>query len=356
MTRALPEAGWCKVPLRLSVFGLIWLASGLLILMHSVGFLIDELLFWRYRQVQVRACFIIGVPRSGTTWLQRVMAHDRQFTSFTLWECVFAPSITERYVYSLLAKLLRPLAYFCGSLLKRGLARMDTIHQLRLQEPEEDFLLLAPLHACFLWVLLFPRSERYWRLAFFDQQVDERERKQIMHFYRRCLQKHLFYHGETKILLSKNPSFTPYLDSLRKTFPDARFIACCRDPLEVLPSQLSSLLPALHLLGYAGFDQPLRERVERMLCHYYQQISEKHVTLGMAIVDMKDLCDHLKATVERTYHQLNLSLSDHFAAHLKALAEAGKHYQSRHQYNFDQFNLTKKQVKQTFAEFWPING
>ncbi|MGB0184984.1 MAG: sulfotransferase, partial [Opitutales bacterium] len=50
---------------------------------HWLGLFLDELLFPNYRKVKIEApVFITGIPRSGTTFVHRTLAHDSmQFTT-----------------------------------------------------------------------------------------------------------------------------------------------------------------------------------------------------------------------------------------------------------------------------------
>ncbi len=355
LCRALPQAGTKQIPRRFVIFVLVWALTFVLTLVHAIGFILDELLFWRYRDIDVKATFIVGVPRSGTTWLHRVMAADKGFTTLTLWECVLAPSICERYVYRALGFLLSPVGRVLGLVLAKLMGGFDNIHKLRLNEPEEDFLLLAPLHACFLWVLLCPRDQHYWRLGYFDQRVEKHQRQAFTHFYYRCVQKHLFFHGAHKRLLSKNPSFTPMLESLQQQFPGASFIACVRKPKEVVPSQLSSLAPAMRALGFCTLDAQFCHDIQNMLKHYYQQIAEKRQSHALMIVDVVELCDHLEEVVRAIYGGSGQPLGDEFAEALKVLADQGRHYRSGHKYDLGQFYITEDQLDKAYKGCWPLD-
>jgi hypothetical protein len=67
--------------------------------------------------------------------------------------------------------------------------------------------------------------------------VSEKEKQRVMNFYKRCLQRHVYAYGGRKIYLSKSPSFSASVDSIYKTFPDARIIYLVRNPMEVVPSR-----------------------------------------------------------------------------------------------------------------------
>jgi len=282
---------------RAAIFLPAWLAFGLLNLVHWLGFALDEIFFPGYRNVQVRRpVFICGIPRSGTTHLQRVLAADEAFTTLTLFECVIAPSVTERHAW----RFLRRWWPGAGArVLDRATSAMADVHTLGLDEPEEDFLLLLWIQACFLAVIACPDSAHYWRLGWFDEVLPYRERRWVLAFYRRLVQKHLYFHGPDRRLLSKNPSFTPMIESLSRAFPDASFIACVREPARTVPSQLSSLLPAFRLLGTTELDPAFRGHMVDLLVHYYNVVERLH---GRVLwLPMASLRDSLVDTVMRIF-------------------------------------------------------
>jgi hypothetical protein len=317
--------------------------------MHWIGFLLDEILFRGYRHVGLDdPLFIVGVPRSGTTHLHRVLAQDEQFSSLTMLECILAPSVTERYVWFGILKLL---AKFDWTWLTKLMSRMDDIHELRLDEPEEDFLLLLFMDACFLGVVVCPRSPYFWRLARFDSEMPFSFRRSVMTYYRRCLQKHLFYHGTHRRLLSKNPSFTSFIGSLAEEFPDARFIGCVRSPRETVPSQLSSLMPAFGLLGDEQLPDGFQDEMLAVLSSYYREMKGA----AFPVLEMKEL-EKLDAVVRRLYGELDLAISEEFGHLLIDLDQDAREYRSRHSYRVDQFGLSESLIDDLFKEVWPIGS
>lgn len=347
LLRALPATGWRACWWRWPLLLLVWLGSGLLFLCHGVGFALDELLFRGYRRVAVRApVFIVGVPRSGTTYLQRCLAEDPAFTTLTLWECLLAPSISERYLWTFLGRGLAPLARWAG---RWRWSAMDQVHRLAWQEPEEDFLLMLYRGGCFLPALLCPGAERYWRLAFFDEAVPAPERRAMLDFYRRCLQRHLYFHGRDKRLLSKNPSFTPWLRDLRASFPDARFIACVRRPDEAVPSQLSALRPVLRLWGSATVTSELSERLMTVLHGYYQRIEALHRVPWACVLPLPRLSNLDTRGWHRLYAFLGQPLPP---ARVRPVSGARRDARPGHRYGLAEFGLSQARIRQRFASVW----
>jgi hypothetical protein len=316
--------------------------------LHWIGFLLDELLFPGYRRVEVREpLFVVGLPRSGTSFLQRVLALDTdRFTTLRLWELLLAPSVTERRLWMGAAAadrvLGRPGFRLLRWLERRGMEGMDAIHAVSLSDPEEDFLLLLPVFACFLLVVPFPYHREIWKLARFDQ-LPERERSPLMGFYRRALQRHLYLAGPQKTLLSKNPSFTPFLRSLLESFPDAKVLCCVRDPAQVVPSQLSSLRPAAALFGYRLDEPSLRDRFVDLLGFYSRHALEVLPSLPesrQAFVSMEEIKRDTAGFVLGIYRRFGWEAGPGFRARLEREAVRGEAYRSRHRYSLEEFGLS----------------
>ena len=77
-------------------------------LVNIISFRLDEFFHRDYHQQQLsQPVFILGNPRSGTTFLHRLLARDRRNFSFMrMWEIYFAPSITQRKLF-----WLAPVSY-----------------------------------------------------------------------------------------------------------------------------------------------------------------------------------------------------------------------------------------------------
>ncbi len=346
----LPRGGWRKLPRRLVVFGLALPLFLILQCLHWLGFAVDELLFRGYRRVPVRRPVVVsGIPRSGTTHLQRVLAGHEQLTAMRTWECVLAPSIAERYLWGGLGRLCKPLGRLLRRLPSRFLREMETIHSLGLTEPEEDFLALLPVNGCFLLVVCFPEEPALWRLARFDRELPAERRRTLLDFYRRLVQKHLYYHGADRRYLCKNPAFVSWLEGLEATFPDADFVLCRRPAREVLPSQLSSLLPAWRLVNGGSLDEAFERRIVSMLADHYRYLDAFESRCGHCIdVPMHRLTADLEATVTDVLQRLELPLTATYRRVLDREVEKARGYSSGHRYRREAFSLQWAEVANLF--------
>jgi hypothetical protein len=325
-----------------------------------LGLLLDELFFRGYRDIVIREpLFVVGVPRSGTTLLHRTLAEDRsQFTTFTTWEVLFAVSITARRFWHGLAKLDRllggPLARLVGYIQRVTFRPFKGIHDVSLTVPEEDYLALLPILACFILVIPFPFSEALWRLSRFDQDMSPSDKDRILAFYRLCIQKHLYVHGPDKRFLSKNASFSSLVNALSDAFADGRIVCCLRDPRAAVPSLLSSIGPGIRLFDSDNEQHLFRDQIVRMMQAYYAHLLEFSAASEerCVLVLMEDLKANLRQTVESLYRQLKLPLEPAYSARLNELENEAYHFRSRSRYTLDEFGLDESRVRDRFCVFY----
>jgi hypothetical protein len=199
------------------------------------------------------------------------MDTDR-FTSFKTWEIYFAPSIIQRKFWRGAAMVDRFLGSPVLRRIRTGQERLFgpiQMHRIRLEEPEEDEgLLLYLWSGLFVW-FFSPRSEVGNAYAYFDQALPYYKRRRCLRFYESCVKRHLYVHGPGKRIVSKNPSFSPKVQSLLQVFPGARFVYLARDPKTMLVSELNWLSYAWHYFADPVTRYPFRDEVVRMARHWY---------------------------------------------------------------------------------------
>lgn len=340
------------------VLVVLWPLLALILLINGLGLALDHVLFARFRRVVVNApVFVLGVPRSGTTFVHRLLALDAdRFTTTALWELVFAPSITQRYFWTGVVRLDRMLGRPLGRCLywleRRALGGLDDIHSTGLAAPEEDYLALAHVLGCFLQVLPFPESHQ-WQLAYADTQLDPARKARLMRFYRRFVQRHLWFHGTDKTFLSKNPSFTPMLNMLADEFPDARFVACFRNPSKAVPSQINSILVGARIFRGRHIDPEYwRERLSEMLQFYYRHLFEtmpRRAERRHAHMLLERLAPDPEMAMLALYEAFGWRPSAAYAAALRAQSEQARGYRSAHQYSLTELAIAPERLERDFG-------
>lgn len=326
---------------------------------HWIGFLIDDIFFRGYRSAEIKdPVFIIGIPRSGTTLLHRVMAEDTdRFTSFKLWEILIAPSIAERKFWMAIGNIDR----FFGGYGRRLLTAADSrlfwslrdIHKMSLFDYDEDDLVLISVFSSVYLYFPFPFRNAMWRFVRFDEETRRADQERIMRFYKACVRRHLYFHGPEKRFLSKNPAFSPKIDAISTHFPGARVVCSMRSPYETIPSLVSALHVVWDLFDNDPQGDVFRNSVLELAGHWYRHpINRLQVwpENRFAFVTYDELNENLRAAVVDLYKRLGFEIGPKFAERLETEHERARTYRSGHTYSLEQYGLTPDGVLDEFGE------
>lgn len=334
-------------------------------LIHWIGFLLDDVFFRGYRKVEIEdPVFIVGIPRSGTTLLHRVMAQDTErFTSLKLWEILIAPSITERKFWMALNGVDRFFGGYCRRLLiaadGRFFTPLNKIHKMSLFEHDEDDMVLFAVFSSMYLFFPFPFRKEMWRYVRFDEEIPHADKERIMRFYKACVQRHLYFHGPEKRFLSKNPAFSPKIDAIRTHFPGARVVCNMRSPFRTIPSLLSALHVVWDLFDNDPQGDVFRDSVLELAGHWYRHPVNRLQEWPddrFAFVTYDVLRQDLKAAVVDLYSRLDIEIGPTFAARLQIEHERARVYTSTHEYSLEQYGLTPKDILDDFGDVFQRFG
>ena len=334
-------------------------------ILHWICFLLDEVLYSDYRNIQISGpIFIVGIPRSGTTFLHRVLSKDTEnFTTFKLWEIVHAPSIVERKFWRILGRVDQSLG---GSGL-RGIKAIDhkvrertkKIHKISLFEPEEDELVLQMNFSSIFLSFVFPFSGELENLMGFDWRATPDVKKKIMNFYRACLQRHMYFHGTDKRFLSKNPVFSTKIEALNEYFPDSILVCCIRNPYNALPSFLSLLNTSWNWFENDMKGHRMRDGTMRLAGKWYRhpmdrlpRRSDNHYTF----LTYDALARNLEETISNLYKRFGLNISPSFQVQLKIEDEKSRNFKSNHVYSLEDFSLTPERILEEYSDIFEYYG
>lgn len=329
--------------------GAVFTVLGLIAL---AGMLLDELLQPGYRRARVeRPIYIVATPRSGTTWLHRLLCLDPQFTWIKLYETLFPSAALMRLVQGI-SKADRlagsPLHRLADWISRRAFAGWEGIHHTGLDRAEEDemiwlFPLLSPaITLLFPWPADFPES-------FFVDRLPAGARSRMAGYYRRFLQRHQHAHGGGRTLLAKNALLAGRVETVLEAVPDARFVWLVRDPAEAIPSMLSMFTVPwrVHSPGVALDGPEVRAFADGAVA-YYRRLHALRAELGpdrVIAIRYDDLVADPGAQVERIYREFGVELTgDVRRALVNELARTRSH-RSGHEYSLEQFGLSRAWVR-----------
>lgn len=293
----------------------IFPAFAVLQLIHCLGFLLDHLLYRKFKQQSCdKALFVIGIPRSGTTYIHRTLSKSMACTTFSTWEAILAPSIFQKKCLRLLSKLDgclgSPFQKTLNFSIKKIGGNFHDIHSVSMNEPEEDYLTLLPIGACFILLFAFPNSQGLRKLTSLDNFTQE-ERTAIIGFYKENIQRHLYFHGLDTCFLSKNAAFSTWLPEIKKAFPKAKFLLSIREPKSALSSQLSSLKPARSVFGTDPSGATTQKIILESMEYAFQSIysfTQNTDPKQRVIIDQQRLLHQPHSTLNEAMELLDLDI------------------------------------------------
>ena len=326
-------------------------------LVNRIFFLLDDVFYPGYRQQKVKTpVFIIGNPRSGTTFLHRLMSKDKEtFTALTVWELIFAPSITQRKIIWGVIKLFRILGYPINrslDALNKKINKGNTTHNIKLDEAEEDeHLLIHSWSTESLWPL-YPFKDELLPYFFFDRDIPKPKQHKVMEFYQSMIKRHLYAHGGKMILLSKNPSHSAKIASLTEFFPDARFINLVRNPFQAMPSMLDYMSTGWKLFCDPLEPYPYKKEFFEVMNYYYLYPVEyfKDKDNKCNFIRYDDLVANPDEIIEDLYSWLGLKISDSFGTVVANETTQARQYNARHTYSIADMGLSEPQIYKEFEE------
>lgn len=316
---------------------------------------LDTIFFPKFRSKKVEnPVFIVGVPRSGTSFLLNLVANNREvFTSFKLWELVFAPSIIQKVFWLTIGKAFSVIgistSIFFNWIDSLFFKKMQGIHDLGLQTFEEDEFVYLYLFKSVYLMFIFPELEDVHQFVYPDNSDNLKSRIKEQQFYKSLIKRHLyiFNKNNNKCFLSKNPIHPIRLESLTTVFPNAKYLLLERPLEKTIPSTISLNLNLYRYFCSIPNENPLRITTIKMLIEWHQyfqhfnQKNNKNTNWQTLTIDFKNMVKTPSKEAQKIHAWLQCPMSVEYQNYLQQQDEFSKNYQSRHQYK----KLTNDELK-----------
>ncbi len=318
--------------------------------------LLDHVLFPGFRDQPLRApLYIIGNPRSGTTFTHRLLALDDRFSWFKLYHTIF-PSVTCYRLFDLAGRADRllgsPGRRVLAIISNRGFKGWETIHRTGPEKAESDEMLFMYAMLSPLLGLLFPFFREMDAATFVDR-MPAGQRKKLMAYYRSCLQRHLYATGPDKILLQKVALIAGRLDTIHSLLPDMRIVHLVRHPYESIPSLISMFEVTWRSLApRAREDNRACLELADLICDYYLHLHELEKDFPqqqLFRLRYEELVADPRAAVHRIYHAFGMEVAPEFDTLLARETAKARKYRSRHTYSLAQYGLSREMIRRRLA-------
>jgi hypothetical protein len=293
-----------------------------------------------FRAPLVPPLIVLGLPRSGTTLLHRLLALDEAARAPLLWElqCPIPGPGPDRRREQALRRVAR---------MRKAAPDLDAKHHVDADEPEEDvFLLDSSLSSPSFWMLAPVYGYLEWLLA--------RDQRPAYRVYREHLQ--LLQAGSPKRRLTlKAPAHTGNLDALAEAVPEAIFVQAHRDPVTVTIS-VNSLFHTIHGLVTDAMDVRRMAAVntELMATLLERGMAARATVAADRVCDVRyrALVADPIGTVRDIYHRADLPFTSAFATRMtRFLAERPAEKFGRHTYAAEDFGLSEERLRSRFRAY-----
>ena len=217
----------CNEEADLSVFGVRALRMDVLRCLRNVLHF-DEIEAERPAVLErpIRApVFITGMPRSGTTFLHRLILQDPATIAPRLFQLVY-PYASQGG--RLGATLLKRWVSLQLSLFRLIAPELNALHPVTVDSPEECTDITAHVFQSL-------RFDAMYRVPSYNSWLERSGFLDAYRFHRRFLQ-HLDAQLPARRWILKSPDHLFALDDIRRVYPDARLVLVHRDPVRVLAS------------------------------------------------------------------------------------------------------------------------
>lgn len=344
----------------LGAFGLLQLRQAI----SAITLALDHVFFPSHRKQPIdRPIFIIGNPRSGTTFLHRLLLGAGDMAALELWEMLF-PAITAR-------KLLGGIVPRLDKLSPARYHPSD-VHDTSLRGIETDDVawFFRTLDGPFAWAYFLAWQDTWGsglsRREFAIDGVTPREENRFFKYYESCWRRNLTLKGANRVL-AKTSMLTMRLDAVLRRYPDCKLVYVIRDPVEVIPSGMSLLASVLEN-GYDVWNRTKEEDQRRWLENLYQascdmlryfyeaQSAGKIPERNLCVVRYEDLINDLEPTMERILDFIEIKPTEAFVDEVREQAARQRGYTSRHEHSPQQFGIAPERIRQDLGFIYEAFG
>ena len=305
-----------------------------------------------------RPVFIVGINRTGTTFMHRLLSRDPRFWALRRYE-LMEPVLSTGEYGTVAGTPADPRRAYAEELMgaTNVVDTLAGIHRVEIDEPEEDFMLLRLAFAT--WVIAVahhvPAYGR-WLAEAGSRSAYAHHRRVMQHFTWQRRQRNP--RGQRHWLL-KMPFHLMELEVLLETYPDAVFIQTHREPVQFMASW-NSLVERIR--SFTTEPRPPRETGAEQLALMSGMLNDamrfraSRPVLEGRWVDVRyaDLVDDPMAVVNDIYARFGWPLEPAAVDEMQrwlTLQEEQRRQEPRHEYRLEDYGLTPEAVNEAFAPY-----
>ena len=280
--------------------------------------------------------FILGHYRSGTTYLQKLMASDKRFGFLTNYDALFSNSNL------LFGEKMQPVFQRLINLFRiKNPFFHNSIVLLSEPDEEDDYLMNKASAYSAYWGLIFPKRWREW-LNCSPQFTNQKYLNGWKGEYLKTL-NYATFRNKGKQLVLKSPPNTERIKVLLEMFPQAKFIYIYRNPFHLYYSTRNMWKRAI--LNYYSVQEISDEELDEIIFEHFIDLTDQYEKDRKLIPDgnlVEISYEELKADsfnlIRMIYSKIDLPDFELTADELLLKLEMEKDYQNfQYQFRDDTF-------------------
>ncbi|MDD5175960.1 MAG: sulfotransferase [Sterolibacterium sp.] len=291
---------------------------------------------------------IIGLPRSGTTKLQCMMAANSALQSLPLWKVLNPAPMGATPPGGEDPRIA--LAEKASAAMREHHPDFYAGHPMNAREPEEEVwmedLVMRGWNPCYLA-----------RVPTFEAWTGKQDYSTWYVYLRKLLQMFQWQDGSPqKTWLLKTPEHMPHMDLLFKTFPRATIVHCHRDPVTTIASLAALIVASRRMFSddetSADAGRFALEHWSKNTQAYMQQRQLLEKQHRFVDIGYKEITGDVTAAIERIHAAAGLELTAEARTAMRAWEAnnpPGKH--GRHKYTLESVGLRESDIRAAFADY-----
>lgn len=296
----------------------------------------------------IKPVIILGLPRTGTSKLQRVMSADPGVQRLDFWKTInpapFPDEVSGNPQGRIDAALETEKAL--STMFPGWMAR----HPMEALEPDEELHIMDGSFECVIsW--LFARVPSYYA---YIRQCDPRPMYQHLKNMLQYLQWQDGGHRGRPWIM-KSPVHIGALSTLLETFPDAIVVHCHRDLQKVIPS-FASLIEEGRKIGSDTTD-PIE--IGHDMCEYWGGSLDRYMTMREAlpkerIIDVRfaEICNDILGVIRRICQREGRELTpEAITAFQQYEARRPNHHWGRYDYSANHYGYSAEMIDKRFSAY-----
>ncbi|MGU7775023.1 sulfotransferase family protein [Burkholderia sp. MR1-5-21] len=323
-----------------------------------VGQLVNRLIVEEYcrRRPEIEAIaiddplVIVGLPRTGTTLLQRMLAVDPRFHSAAWWETRYPAPLAGETPDAPTVRIARAQAEVAQMI--DCIPQILSIHPLDALLADEEFMLMEHSFVCAM--------DSYANVPSYTAWLARQDLTPVYAYLKRMLQFLQWQKAQRGVApaarwLLKTPQHLHALDVLCRVFPRAQVVLTHRDPAQTIPSMASMA----HTLWQMYADDP----DPRVVGAQWNAGMARAIGAAMAARDalpadrfldvrFEDTVANPLGVAEAVYRFAGMPLDAGARAAMQDwLARNGREKRAAHDYSIARFGFTDAQLAHDFAAY-----